>query len=188
MKKVVYSESMKNINNIISLIALLILIALGWYLFSEQKKFETKNIETHTVVIDGEEVYIEYPLVHSFSNEKSNIDVPAPTRIFSTPSVYTAVQSTVQSVSQPFTFGLYYINNILEKGIDECKGRFTTENVELSVYDSSQDLTLTRIEMTHDNAYLFVEAKETPKEICAYIMQFKDISTHFFKGIHIIFQ
>src|SRR5690606_22878943 len=99
-----------------------------WYLFSEQKKFNTQNTETHTVIINGEEIEIDYPLVRSFSNEQSNTDVErVASSTFSTSSVYNAAQSVAQGISQPFTFGLYYLNNILERGIDECVGRVSGE-------------------------------------------------------------
>lgn len=176
-------------NNIITGIAVLVLILIGIYFISQSKS--DNSSEGFVALVDGEEMILDYPIVESFSNALSNREAEDQKKIESKKAQtyrLDSIGNTPQISAQPFVLGLYYIDTILKKGgVEYCTGR-PTKDGEYVLYDSRSDYTLTSVSIADNQAYLFIDAEYIPNNLCAYMMQFKDLSTNVFKGIHLIFR
>lgn len=110
-----------------TLLAVLVLLVVGIYLFNQKNKEpqEPTTIYTETVVDEsGEEVEInlDRPLTESFSNAVSNNTSDKPQTVaVHTPTTYPVVEYVAETLARPFILGFYYFDTINKKGIDRCK-------------------------------------------------------------------
>ena len=168
---------MNKANTWMTIIAILVLVGVGIYLIKENKEPEET---TYVEVIDGEEVVLNYPLTESFSNAASNKKddnkIGAATTS-SSPSVFSHV---VETMARPFTLAFYYLSNINKEGPEGCN---TDEEV---TYPDEYDFELTDTIVYNDSAYLFVDAEESPENICSHIMEFNSFTSNFLKAVKVI--
>ncbi|MCA9352386.1 hypothetical protein KC866_03295 [Patescibacteria group bacterium] len=177
---------MKNTNTWLTIVAVVVLALVGWYVIDSQQ--DSEKI-TYTEVINGEKVELDYPLIESFSNAESNTDTNngAPQVAGVSTSVGSSVvNAVVQTITKPFIFGLYYLKNINDLGLDACTvaGGDDT-NIEFPDYDED-NFQLTDVEVKNNTAYLFVDADESPKDLCAYVLPFNNMTNPLFDAIHVV--
>ncbi|MCA9352662.1 hypothetical protein KC901_00585 [Patescibacteria group bacterium] len=171
---------MKKIDTWITIIAALVLIAVGIYLL--HKNNDAKDT-TYVEVIDGEEVVLDHPLTESFSNAESNKESKKQQKKGS--QVYSGVTHVAQKIAEPFILGFYYLKNFAHHDDVPCDLSAQPDEVEFPDYDED-NFELTDVTFGDNSAYLFVDADESPDGICARIQQFSNIPTNPLKAIHVI--
>jgi len=119
-----------NMKTITSLIAIIVLFAVGIYLAKDANKRSAleETAETFIEVVNTEEGEIEIetdrPLTESFSNPFSNKKL-AREKAAEQKNNYAyraqkVVTTVVDTITKPFTLGFYYLNNINKKGVEKC--------------------------------------------------------------------
>ena len=176
---------MKKANTWITIVAVLVLAAVGLYLLQENKAPEEK---TYVEVIDGEEVVLNHPMTESFSNAESNKKNTQQVAGAST-SVGSIAKKVAQKIAEPFILGFYYLKNLNGENLDTCEITSEDELETVEYPDYNEDnFKLTDLTFADDSAYLFVEADESPEGVCANISMFENLSNSFFKAIHVVVQ
>ena len=190
---------MNNKNSLVTLLAIVVLIGVGVYVYAtNQNRENNRDVDTgvvHTEVVKTEigevEIELDRPLSQSFSNAVSNTET-TPTQTTETNSTkkyfaQNTIQNVVEAVVRPFTLGFYYFDTINDNGIEKCsaQNRNDIDEKDLPNYDA-ENFTLTDIEFKDRSVYLHVEADEVPEKICAQIIQFQEFKNSIYDAIHVI--
>ena len=173
---------MKKTNTWFTIIAVVILGLVGMYLLNKNKSPE---IVTYLEVIDGEEVTLDYPLVESFSNPESNKQADVTSTNSS--KILATVNHVVETVKKPFILGFYYVDNFKDFDLQPCQSLNGSKvrDAEFPEYNVD-NFKLTDVSFENNSAYLYVEADEIPKKICAQILQFNKLTNTLFDAIHVV--
>jgi hypothetical protein len=189
---------MKHANTLLTILAVLVLLGVGYYLLQEKKEANYEPEKTYTEIvenIDGEtqEIELDHPLTESFSNSKSNTET---SRVSAeTPSndseLGTASKNVfnkvIKTITKPFTLGFYYLDTINKHGIDKCiAGKTDSDDDEDFPEYNEDNFKLKEISFVGNTVYLQVDADDIPKKACATIVQFKDFKTNLYDAVHVV--
>jgi hypothetical protein len=176
----------KSINMIITILALVILVGTVFSLINNKDRNIPETTE-RVEIIDGKEVVLDHPLTESFSSEKSNRESgESKAQVATTSNSFT--NYVKDTVVKPFTLGFYYLKNFTgNKTIADCTLLNKTneedrENIEYNV----ENFRLNNIQIQNKEFYLFVDADEVPKDLCAQVIQFKTYTSDIANAIHVI--
>ena len=179
-------------NYIATSAALLLLIGTGYYWLNTSP--ETEKISNPTQeekfaeVIDEKEIILDRPLTKSFSNNESNKEAAAQKKTKkSITSSFTKVEdAVVKTVASPFVLGIYYLDNIKNKGLDNCslKGVKAEDDIkESKLLGKSFDVN--SIERNNDQVFVHIDADSISSKSCARLSVFEGITKRDFNPIHI---
>ncbi|MFT6361166.1 MAG: hypothetical protein ACJAV6_000578 [Candidatus Paceibacteria bacterium] len=172
-----------------TLITISAVVVLGLVGFHAWQKNQSPEDQIFVEVIDGEEIALGYPLVESFSNPESNRESNKQIAGASTGSsiVTKTITKVVETIKQPFVLGFYYADNFKDLDLETCQSLNDEQvrEVDFPEYDEN-NFKITDVSFAHNSAYLYVEADEIPKKICAQIVQFNKLTDTLFDAIHVI--
>jgi hypothetical protein len=185
-----------NKNYIASVFALLLLIGTGIYWYNTSPTLQDYNDPREggerIELINGEKIVLETPLTESFSNAESNKNLVKKTEKKKTSSTYQgAVATIIDTVKKPFFIGIYYVETIRQRGLNACTGNNDTINAEIipgEYLDSDGEIELTRIEKILDQVFIYINADESPNNICARLIRSEEFDDIDINPIHFIIE
>ena len=172
-------------------LVLVVLLGIGWIVFNpkisespvpKETEFESSR-QTEEALIENENIS-EGERSGEFSSSQKN-EAPTPSETTSSsPLASGNVSSSSSANTNPslpsvFTLGTYYIKNIQEKGVEACKGSRGQGSQQHDIDYDAENFHLSKIVLEPKEAYLFVDAKEIPKDLCATIIQTPRAHSHF---------
>jgi|GEM_PF-3909627 len=123
----------------------------------------------------------DIPQTVSFSNVDSNKDTVIVKAVGSVKKHPTPLQP------EPVFFGVYYLDLLEESAVDNCKPRKSAVKKESKEINYKKDhFTFKSALINTESSYIFVDSKEVPSDVCAYNMQFSNITSYGMNNIYII--
>lgn len=186
---------MKHIQTFLTILALVVLAAVGYHLLQKNQKNTHHNEVTFVEIIEEEngetqEIELTYPLTESFSNQASNEKVAQEKKKQQSQKTYTQKTYTQESLpKRPFILGTVYSETIEKYGIENCsKTSLEGGDTEDRLNYEEDNLEITSISISGRVAYLFSKATKIPQKRCAEMTVFNTIYGELFDAIFVVIE